>query len=157
MVVFIQNKVGQWRPSAWEHVNRVLQLGYRCTFYNMRRRHIGCIFSLLWAFKCWNWDSCHLLTKHSFAAGRQGEGVFCLSISNVICIRIHQCHNRRTLELWILAMVMCEDGNEWRVSRLGGGDHLRNPFMITTMGRRGRGQRGQLTECWPHLYLRKME
>ena len=69
----------------------------------------------------------------------------------------YQCHNRRTLELWILAMVMCEDGNEWRVSRLGGGDHLRNPFMITTMGRRGRGQRGQLTECWPHLYLRKME
>ena len=27
-------------------------------------------------------------------------------------------------------MVMCEDGNEWRVSRLGGGDHLQSPQSL---------------------------
>ena len=63
MVVFIQNKVGQWRPSAWEHVNRVLQFGYWCTFHNAHT----CIFSLLWAFNAeiWIlvtcWQNIHLL------------------------------------------------------------------------------------------------
>ena len=91
-MVFIQKRVGQWRPSDREHVNRVLQFGHRCTFYNDRylQQMLG-EFSrtLSLVDKCCHWDAGHLLAKPSLGVGRCRQGdsddrcLFCISIVNV--------------------------------------------------------------------------
>ena len=91
-MVFIQKRVGQWRPSDREHVNRVLPFGHRCTIYNDRclQQMLGepsRTLSLM--YKCCHWDAGHLLAKPSLDVGRCRQGdsddrcLFCISIVNV--------------------------------------------------------------------------
>ena len=91
-MVFIQKRVGQWRPSDREHVNRVLQFGHRCTFYNDRYlqqmlEEFSRTLSLV--DKCSHWDAGHLLAKPSLGVGRCRQEdsadrcLFCISIVNV--------------------------------------------------------------------------